>query len=283
MKKIISLFAFSIILYQACFAQSLCWQIKGKGIKTPSYIYGTMHLADQRVIDKASAATKLLAKSKVYAMELDPENVDMSKIFGLLTTSTGNSIKAHLSDHEWKLLDAIFNAKMNTSVSNFDSVQPFIIATLISTTINNDNEEKATILDLYFYNLAQKEKIPTIGIETVDEQLNVFAKLSYEEQMTMLQKAMLEENTNQNEFDNMMKYYLAGDIDSLLDISNDPSIPKEFADALLNSRNKKMAMRIASLIKSKSHFIGIGALHLPGEQGVLNLLREKGFKVTAVN
>ncbi len=282
MKKIISLFVFSFILYQSAFAQSLCWQIRGKGIKSPSYIYGTMHLADQRVIDKANNATKLLAKSKVYAMELDPDNVDMSKVFKLLTASTGHSIKAQLTDQEWQLLDAIFKAKTNTSVSSFDSVQPFIIATLISTTINTNNDEKATILDLHFYNLAQIKKIPTIGIETVDEQLDVFAKLSYAEQITMLRKAILEENTNQNEFDYIMKYYLAGDIDSLLDLSNDPSIPKEFADALLKSRNEKMAMRIASFIKSKSHFIGIGALHLPGEQGVLNLLRKKGFKITAV-
>ncbi len=283
MKKFIALLTFSFILFQTTFAQSLCWQIEGNGLKASSYIYGTMHLADQRVIDRAATAIQLLKKSKVYAMELDPDKMDMQKIFAALLTSTGKSIKSSLSDADYWLLDSIIKAKTNLPISLFDGVQPFILATLISTPISAEMDEGERILDLHFYSIAQQNNIPTVGVETLDEQLDVFAKLTYEEQITMLQSAIKEENTKQNDFDNMMKHYLAGEIDSLLELSNDPSIPKEFAEALLNARNEKMATRIATFIKSKSHFIAIGALHLPGELGVLNLLRKEGFKVTPVN
>jgi uncharacterized protein YbaP (TraB family) len=283
LKKLIFLFI-CFVFYQATgIAQSLCWKIEGNGLKSPSYIYGTMHLGDKRVIEKANMALPFLKKSKVYAMELDPNKMDMQKIFAALLTSSGQSIKATLTPTEYALLDSLIKAKTNLPISLFDSVQPFVLATLLSIPAVGEADEGEAILDLHFYKIAQAQKIPAVGIESLDEQLDVFTKLSYEEQMIMLRKAMLEENTNENDFDKMINNYLAGNLDSLLQLSNDTTIPKEFADALLNTRNEKMAKRIAALVKSTSYFIAIGALHLPGEMGVLYLLKKEGFKVVPID
>ena len=93
---------------------------------------------------------------------------------------------------------------------------------------------------------------------------------------------MKEPNNADEEFEDMVRLYINGELDSLLVMSEEAKMPPQFNQILLTDRNLRMAERIAKMIQKESHFIAIGALHLPGEQGVINLLRKKGFTLTAL-
>ena len=80
----------------------------------------------------------------------------------------------------------------------------------------------------------------------------------------------------------MMKYYTKGDLENLLIFSNDTEMGTEFERALIIDRNHRMADRMVPLMEAQSTFVGVGALHLPGEEGVINLLRKKGYSVQAL-
>ena len=128
---------------------------------------------------------------------------------------------------------------------------------------------------------AKKKKI--IGIETVDEQLSALNSLDYQEQADLLVKEIHAFEENKSEGTDIVKFYLDQNLDSLAANDADAQMPEKFYKALVTDRNERMASRISDFIKEQSTFIAVGALHLPKERGVINLLRQKGFTVEAAN
>jgi uncharacterized protein YbaP (TraB family) len=129
---------------------------------------------------------------------------------------------------------------------------------------------------------AKKAGKKVIGIETVAEQLAALNTLSYKEQADMLIQEVDSFQVNKNSGTEVLKYYLTQDLDSLSATDGDAQKSDKFYKALVVDRNERMANRIAEFIKKQSTFIAIGALHLPGNLGVINRLRKKGFTVEPV-
>ena len=120
----------------------------------------------------------------------------------------------------------------------------------------------------------------TIGLETLQFQMNMVNTVSNEEQMKMLLQGL---STNNSEFNKMLDAYLRQDLIGLGNLMNDAELSPEFNENLLLQRNRNWIPIISKLISEKPTFIAVGAGHLPGEKGVLNLLREAGYTVTPVN
>ncbi|WP_295676647.1 TraB/GumN family protein, partial [uncultured Mucilaginibacter sp.] len=140
----------------------------------------------------------------------------------------------------------------------------------------------APVLDLYLHQKAKQANKKIIGIETVAEQLGALNSLSYQEQADLLRDEVDSAQANKSGGPEVLNYYLAQDRDSLSG-SDDPSKKSDkFYKALVVDRNERMAKRMAEFIKKQPTFIAIGALHLPGEVGVIALLRKKGFTVEPV-
>ena len=128
----------------------------------------------------------------------------------------------------------------------------------------------------------KKKKKKIIGIETVDEQLSALNSLSYQEQADLLVKEIHSFEENKNEGTDLVRFYMEQNLDSLASNDADAQMPEKFYKALVIDRNVRMADRIAYFIKEQSTFIAVGALHLPKQEGVIELLRKKGFTVIAV-
>ena len=288
MKKITQLL-FLLILASQSQAQykSLLWKISGNGIKDPAYLYGTMHTGDSRVIALSEKARPYFNNAKAYAMELDPaESMDMG-LLSRLMMGKDYSLRKMLPAMEYAFLDSIVTKQIGFSMALFDNVAPVFVMTIfesmslgLSDSSLNGNTQ---VLDLYFYDQAKKAKKKIIGIETADEQLDALGTLGYKEQADLLVEEMKASENNAQDGKDVLRYYLNQDLDSLSATDNDAKMPDKFYKALVTDRNKRMADRIAKFIKDQPTFIAIGALHLPGQQGVIELLRKKGFTVEAVN
>ena len=138
------------------------------------------------------------------------------------------------------------------------------------------------VMDFYFYKNAKKTKKKVIGIETIDEQIGALHTLSYQEQAQMLIESIHELRSGQhNSSQDLMQFYIDQNLDSILTMSDDNQMPPKLYKALITDRNIKMADRIAGFIHNKSTFIAVGAMHLPGDGGVIALLRRKGYTVEA--
>lgn len=263
---------------------SLCWRISGGGLAQPSYIYGTMHVSDKRVFDFSDKSQKAFESSRAFAMELDPEKALSLNIISSLMMTDGSTISKLIPDSDYHFLDSILTSKAGFSMALFDHMEPIIVSTMLEeyamgmtiTDTTNVYDE----MDLYFYKRAKKAKKKLIGIESVDEQIGALHSLSYKEQAELLTQSIADmKNPGDNSGKDLLKYYIDQNLDSLLAMSDEHQMPPKFYKALVTDRNAKMAQRIDGFIKKQSTFIAIGALHLPGSEGVIALLRKKGYTV----
>jgi uncharacterized protein YbaP (TraB family) len=216
-------------------------------------------------------------------MEIDPAKINALSLLSEIMGDGKHSLKKELSPDGYNLLDSTVNAKTGLSLSLFDKMQPIIIQALISMPDGDKTKDSSGLfLDLYFYKMAQEKGKKITGVETVNEQIKALNTLNYQDQITLLLKDLKEQKDSKDDFENMMRQYVNASLDSLLMMSDELQMPAQFNKVLLTDRNLRMADRISKMIAKESHFIGIGAMHLPGTEGVIELLRKKGFIVKPI-
>jgi uncharacterized protein YbaP (TraB family) len=120
----------------------------------------------------------------------------------------------------------------------------------------------------------------TLGLETIQLQMDLANDVPYDEQIKLLLEGL---TTNNSEYNNMLDCYLKKDINKLGELMNDADLSPEFYSNFLVKRNQNWMPLISRLAQEKPIFIAVGAGHLPGEQGVLKLLQGAGYTVTPIN
>lgn len=265
---------------------SLLWKITGNGLSEPSYLYGTMHTTDARVFSFSDNVMIAFNSAKTYAMELDPHEAFNMSIISKLMMGKGYSLKAMVPEREYNLLDSIVKGQVGFPVKIFDNVAPVFTMTILEagamSLSDSSIKGNTDVLDMYFYKQAKKKKKKIVGIETVDEQLTALNTLSYIEQANMLVNELHMFEQSKNDGKDILRFYLDQNLDSLAENDADTQMPEKFYKALVTDRNIRMADRISTFAKQSSVFAAVGALHLPKEQGIIELLRAKGFTVEPV-
>jgi len=278
--SLIALVTTSVFLSSQSFSQSskkeydhLLWRITGNGLKGTSYLFGTMHVMDKRAFNFGDSLYAAIERSDAYAMELHPDSM------------MAESLKSE-SDRSSALVKDVVSAKtFNSARKNLEEKlkQPANKITVKQlrdyynkwTGLLDPETGMETIIDAYLYNAAKRAGKWVGGIEDVADQLNFFSDYNYEEFLidlannTTKSRKYVEEIVRVyttealSEFDSFEKTYT----------TSHPSMIK---------RNKKMAVRIDSLANIRTTFFAVGAAHLPGDSGVVSLLRKRGFKVEPV-
>jgi uncharacterized protein YbaP (TraB family) len=160
--------------------------------------------------------------------------------------------------------------------NKFNKLKPFFSSSILLQHQLGDIEG----FDQYFNEEAKKRKIPSYGLETLEYQLKTVNTISIEEQAKMLMESL---GTEMTEYYKMLDLYLADDLNGLSDVMNNSEMSSEsFTENFLKQRNKNWIPEIEKLISKEKTFIAVGAGHLPGEFGVIELLRNKGYSVDSV-
>ena len=257
--------------------KTLLWKISGNGLSTPSYLYGTIHMGDKKILKFKKSVMPAFESCKVYAMELDPGKIDPMAILDNMKLKDGK-LKDMFTDEEWNMLDTYFQEKFKTPLITFNDFSPFYVQTMIMQAQMGSKAGQA--VDLHFYDQAKQRRMKVVGIETLEEQLATVNDLPMEDQKQMVIDAIDEDYKASME--QMLKLYRKGDLDGLQDMTEEEDMGDDFEETLVTDRNKIMAERIIPLIKNEPTFIGVGALHLPGEEGLIELLRNAGYQVDPV-
>jgi uncharacterized protein len=263
---------------------SLFWEISGNGLTKSSYLYGTMHTQDERAFQFKEGVMDAFNHAEIYAMELNMDSVDQVALLSKLIMDSTYSLKTLLTEDEYTIVSDFFRDSLGQALFMFEKMQPLFTTQMV--TLRDLEAQQADALDIYFFKEAKKQKKQTIGLEKTIEQIDAFSSISYELQAEGLVDAVKNYgNEDELDMDAMMKYYVEGNLDKLLEMTTDPrenaEMAKIFNDVFLVKRNHNMADRAEPFIKKGSTFIAVGAAHLPGEEGIIELLRKKGYKVIA--
>ncbi len=284
-KKNTSLSLFFLLIFPFLFSsaeadagpKTLLWKISGNGLVSSSYLFGTMHMGDKKILKFKKSVMPAFESCEVYAMELNPDKVDPLALLEDMKLKEGK-LEDMFTAEEWKTLDDFFQEKFKTSLSTFNDFSPFYVQSMIMQA--QMGSKAAQAVDIHFYDQARKRRMEVVGIETLDEQMAAINNLPAEDQKQMLIDAM--DQDYKASMDEMMKLYRKGDLDGLQDMSDDEDLGDEFETSMVTDRNKVMAERIIPMIKEQATFVGVGALHLPGEEGLIQLLKDAGYTVEPV-
>jgi len=285
MKRILSLLVITTLSIFSITAQeienSTLWKIEGNGLESPSYLFGTIHMTCDATLE--DDVKKALDETTQIVMELDMDDPSMqSKVMQGMYLKDGKTLKDFVSDEEYKSIDSLFINNMGMSVKLLENVKPFFLISMFYPKMI-DCQMQSFELELTKIATEQKEEI--YGLETIEEQIKVFDDIPLEDQYADLIR-MAKDNLafDKTTFSKMLKIYKEEDINALIDIMDDDtnSTMSKHQDVLLEQRNKNWISKIGEYAKEQPTFFGVGAGHLPGENGVIQLLRNAGYTVTAV-
>ncbi len=265
--------------------KSLLWKVSGNGLKKPSYVFGTIHLIPKDDFGFSQAITTALQNSKRITFEIDMKEMTnlrtqislMSKAF----MPEGITLRTLLSPEDYALVRTKMDEK-GLPLTMMEKMKPMFLSTMFGTdeeggTFNNSG---VTSIEVELFKLSKKQGIPSAGLETAGYQMAIFDSIPYSAQAKMLVDNLRSTDHGDNEFEKMVEMYRQQDISAMqaMVISEDSGM-KDFENILINKRNRNWIAPMSRMMLEKPTFFAVGAGHLGGKDGVLALLRIKGFRV----
>jgi uncharacterized protein YbaP (TraB family) len=294
---LISLAAF-LILTTPCFAQkkyqSLMWKISGNGMTKPSYMYGTMHISGKMVFHLGDPFYKAIKEVDEVALELEPE----AWLQAIFEEKKGNLYNANRGTNEYGFSNNndipdlqgffVMNTNMQKRVQEVLMFDPVLLNYMLFRSGNyglTPDFEENTWLDMHIYQTGKKLGKSTFGLETY-AQSSHFMKMARKEEMDERDETTYDakdRKERQELLSQLEPAYRNQDLD-LIDSLNKKTTTKSFDKYILVERNKVFVQNMDSVMKSgKSIFAGMGCAHLPGSNGVIDMLREMGYTVEPYN
>lgn len=282
----------SLISFAGCFGQesevqqgdnTLLWKVTGNGLTRPSYLFGTIHMICKEDAGLSANLQKIIRDADEVYFEVDLDNllemvgmVSKFKMRGdttlkdLLTEAEYNRVKAHFEQHNSLL-----------PFSMLETYKPILAASVLGQ--SSMPCESMSAMEQEIMAVAKKANKNIKGLETMDFQASVLDNIPYSLQAAQLVKFVDNASTDSSdvEMQSMMQAYRDQDLSKLekLITDSDPAIAN-YTDILLIQRNKNWVEKMKTLMVEKSLLFAVGAGHLPGEEGVIELLRKAGFTVT---
>jgi uncharacterized protein YbaP (TraB family) len=261
--------------------QGLLWHISGKGVD--GYLFGTMHSDDPRVTRLPAEVERHFAAATTLVLEvsLDEQSEMAAAVQMLLPASS--SLTALVGE---EMSRQVKQAMLARGVPAEATERLQLWATAL--TLSLPKPQSGLFLDKLLYQQALASNKKFTALESINEQIAIFTALSVDEQKELLRNVLDEYPGYPLLLEQMTEAYLARDLEQLLRISEDnpmssnPALQEKVMMRLVEQRNRRMAARIEPLLSQGGVFVAIGALHLSGKEGVVALLRQRGYQVEAV-
>ncbi len=278
--------------------KGIFWKIEKDGV-APSYLLGTMHVTDPRVLKMPQGAPEALATSSTIVVESDEILDDKKAAAALLLRpdltmfTDGTSITDRLSPEDATRLKAGLE-KRGIPLATVLRMKPWIISSFV-TLPGCEVARKAkgaSFLDKHIAEEAVKAGKPVVGLETFAEQLEAVSSLPVDFHLQALVETLALGDRMNDVVETMIRLYTTGEIGMTMPMLQKVAPGKggekdsgyvAFERRIVLDRNKTMAERATPLLEKGGVFIAVGALHLPGKEGLVELLRKQGFKLAPEN
>ena len=262
-------------------ARGLLWKVEGKNQK-PSYLFGTIHIADPRVTDLPPPVRAVLDAADDLIVEVVPDMESMARLTQSMRFGDGRTLTQTVGARMVADAQAAL-AKLRIPLADIDSLKPWAIVLMLLTPDLNG----ALPLDLVLQTRAGERGVAVAGLETMDEQIEVFDGLSLDDQRDLLDVTLRDQAQIAGRTEALTRAYLARDLEKLRALAEadrlaNPALHATVMRRLLADRNRRMVERMQSRLRRGNAFIAVGAAHLPGPQGLIKLLEREGYRLSAV-
>lgn len=268
---------------------SLLWEISGKDLQKPSYLFGTYHLLNSGYLEKIPKVKSFFERSDGVVVETELDSSLMTKMMFMMLMPD-KKISDLMSNEDYSLVSNEVQEITGTSIDLLAQFKPTFI-TFMLTVAYNQAEVGTELskygghpLDSYFATDARKKNKPVGTFETMEEQISmVFDHDPLEKQAEDLVTFVKSKNDNRKLLPKLLNLYMEENLNELYDLYK--KYEKQFGETtyLTDDRNIRWMEKLSGFLLKGNQFIAVGAFHLVGEKGLVKLLREKGYTVRALS
>jgi len=261
--------------------KSLLWSVSGKGMKEPSYIFGTIHLICPQDYVWTDAMKQSLNKSKevCFEMDMDDPNILLQIAAGMIDQS-GKTLKDYFSPSDYEKLEKYVKDSLGMNIELFQQMKPVALQTIFATSSSGCDAPIS-----YENNIMEAAKTShkeITGLETVSEQLDLFDNLPVDSVIKEIVELLNGTNTDKGDYKKLVNAYKNQDLPALGKLIKESGASDKDLDGFLDVRNEKWVPRMIEKMDKTSIFFAVGAGHLYGEHGLITLLRKEGYTVTPI-
>lgn len=273
----------------------LLWKVTGNGLDAPSYIMGTHHLAPFSIMDSIAGLRQAMRETQQVYGELKMSELESPATMQLMQKSmmidSDTTLTTLFSPEDYATVNKFCKENMMMDLSMAPKLKPAyllnnVVVMAYVKHVGKFNPQEQ--LDTFFQSQASKNGKKVDGLETPEFQFNLlFNGASLQRQAQLLMCTLHNIDSEVENIKKLTDAYMRQDLRTMLEISEqrkgnqcDP-LPGE-EDAMIFNRNKAWAEKLPAILKAAPTFVAVGALHLPGEKGLLNLLKKQGYTVEPV-
>lgn len=270
------------------YGEGLLWRVERGGVAA-SHLFGTIHVTDPRVLDLPQPVRTAFESADSATFEVIMTDGVRMQLAQAMVLSDGRTLDGLLAAPLYRrTVDAA--AAYGLPAAQLRFLKPWAVAMILSVPQEELLRSASGVLplDQFLQDEARRLGIPLFALETAEEQIALFDDLSVPDQASMLSSAVDQSGDIAGLFDALTRQYLAGDLAgihaSMEEQSKDmdPRFVEVFLLRFNEARNRTMVERMAPRLAAGGAFVAVGALHLPGETGLLSLLAERGYSIERV-
>lgn len=262
--------------------QGLLWEIESPQGKV-SYLYGTYHLVGADFLEERKDVSKVFEESRMVVVETV---IDSSQLMSLapLSLMPRKSLKAMTDSLDYLLLKEKIEPVMQMDLAMLDMLKPMVLSTAYAANLAQELTPDSLSygglpIDMYFAKTGEEQGKEVLSLETIKEQMTILFESQTEEEQLEDLLEMLREDMGEDVTTGIIAAYHQDDLSDLYEAAMLSGMEAGDMEVLLDERNQAWVPKLAPELNKGGLFIAVGALHLPGEQGLIALLQAEGYKL----
>ncbi len=267
--------------------QTLFYEISGNGLAQPSHLFGTYHLLGDQYFNAIPRVKTAYEKSNGVVVEVVIDSTKLA-MMGMQAMMKDLTISGLVSEEDFKMIDEEVTAVTGMPLQALDQIKPVVVMLMMVLTYNQQENEAilkqypGLPLDVYLAYNGKTSGKAVKALETLEEQITIlYDSFTPEEQAEQLVEMIKDKENTRLSQKRLVGYYLAGDLGAMQAFNEELSAASPTDNSfLIEDRNHRWIEVVPEILQEGNQFIAVGALHLPGEEGLVTLLRNQGYTVT---
>lgn len=263
---------------------SILWEVTGNGLKSPSYVMGTLKFIGEKEFFLPATVKEKMNDCKLFAIEDQVDHKAQHELNKAVHFPPKQSLATQLKPEDYTAVQEFFLKEFSVSKEHFAKHYARLIPLALSISMTRLSlGEKVKYYDIELLLLAKEKKLEAYSLESTKREAQALQKFPMNDQVAALLHSIRNFETQKQEYKNLEAAYVEGDLDKVYAYTLHPTENNSvFIDEFYSKRNKEWLPKIEKMMNDKPSFIAIGVAHMEGENGILNLLKSKGYAVNPV-